>query len=437
MKLFLLILLLPAFAFPILPLPYTDEPVEDESKIILDPIVRDVASIPAYQDLQEGSKSRDLDLPRCIDNNLFKVPKELQSRVDFWKKIYSEYTSREAVLHDSFYPEIIYEVVDLSAIANDESYSYQQRAKLINKALKIRREKIEDNLKFIHATQHNPSKIPAELFSLFKKFESIKEKNKFLAASDRVRAQVGQREQIVRGLFFGGRYFKRMMEILEKKGVPQELSRLPLVESAFNLNARSKVGASGVWQFMHSTGKLFMKVDKAVDERNDPITATWAAADLLLQNYEALDSWPLAITAYNHGREGMARAVRSLGTSSLPEIIKNYKSKTFGFASSNFYSEFLAILEVEKEYRAHFGKIKVDAPIEFEEVVVVTEANFPQLADQCQVDPRQLWELNPSLTDWVTSGNGNIPQTFRLKVPVGKKQNCKNSTQVVQNFLKH
>ena len=220
-------MVLPAIALPILPLPYTDEPIEDESKVVMEVAARDIASIPAYQDLQAGSEQRDLELPRCASNDLFKVPKELQTRVDFWKRIYSEYTNRQALMHDSFYPEIVYEVVDFSDLANDGQYSYKQKVKLINKVLKNHREKIEGELKILHSLQHSPSKIPAELFGLFKKFENIKEKNKFLAAADRVRAQVGQREQIVRGFFFGGRYFHKMMEILEKKGVPQEISRLP------------------------------------------------------------------------------------------------------------------------------------------------------------------------------------------------------------------
>jgi len=216
------------------------------------------------------------------------------------------------------------------------------------------------------------------------------------------------------------------MDIFQQKGVPKELTRLPLVESAFNLSARSKVGASGIWQFMRSTGKLFLRIDKSVDERNDPITAAWAASELLRRNFERLKSWPLAITAYNHGPEGMARAVETLGTRDLAQIIKRYKGRTFGFASSNFYCEFLAILELERDYRRHFGKLLVDAPISFEEFLVGDNVKFEDLADACRMSEEQLASWNPALTDWVVSGKGHVPQGYRLKVPPGKMESCRS-----------
>ena len=98
------------------------------------------------------------------------------------------------------------------------------------------------------------------------------------------------------------------------EGIPEEIAWLPMVESTFNVEARSKVGAAGVWQFMPGTGRQYMRVDATVDERLDPIIAARGAARLLRHNYQGLRSWPLALTAYNHGYYGMQRAVRQLGT---------------------------------------------------------------------------------------------------------------------------
>ncbi len=111
------------------------------------------------------------------------------------------------------------------------------------------------------------------------------------------------------------------------------MSNLPLIPSAY-----SKFGAAGIWQFTRSTGRRYMEVGYVLDERRDPIRATHAAAQLLKENYEKLGSWPLAITAYNHGAAGMARARQKHGD--YPAIFKSYRSRTFKFASRNFYSEF-------------------------------------------------------------------------------------------------
>src|SRR5690606_30924180 len=110
----------------------------------------------------------------------------------------------------------------------------------------------------------------------------------------------------------------------------------------------SRVGASGIWQFMNSTGKSFMTVNKYIDERKSPFKATEAAAKLLKENHMILKrSWPLAVTAWNHGPPGVRRAMKKTNTTDLGEII-SHPAKTFDFASKNFYSEFLAALYVEK-----------------------------------------------------------------------------------------
>jgi membrane-bound lytic murein transglycosylase D len=158
-------------------------------------------------------------------------------------------------------------------------------------------------------------------------------------------------------------YLPAMQAILRQHGVPEELAHLTLVESCFNLEAYSKVGAAGVWQFMPSTGRQYMTVDGAIDERRDPLRSTQAAAEHLRGDYEVLGTWPLAITAYNHGRGGMARAVRTVGTTDFGEISSNYRGPAFGFASRNFYPEFLAALEVVARSEDHFGEVReVPAP---------------------------------------------------------------------------
>ena len=167
-----------------------------------------------------------------------------------------------------------------------------------------------------------------------------------------MRCQVGQQDRFQAGLIRSGAYMDRMRAIFSAHGLPADLAFLPHVESSFNTNAYSKFGAAGMWQFTRSTGKRFMTVDYVLDERRDPIAAAHAAARLLKENHERLGSWPLAITAYNHGAAGMQRAKAAHGD--YPGIFTSYKGRTFKFASRNFYSEFLAARRVASDYRRYF-----------------------------------------------------------------------------------
>ena len=139
-------------------------------------------------------------------------------------------------------------------------------------------------------------------------------------------------------------------KIFRQVGVPSVITRLAFVESMFNYKARSRAGAVGVWQFMPKTGKQFLVINRHIDERKSIYKSTRAAAKLLLINYRYLGSWPLAITAYNHGMGSMSKAVKKIGSSRIEDIIANYKGRSFGFASKNFYAEFLAAANIYKLY---------------------------------------------------------------------------------------
>ena len=103
-------------------------------------------------------------------------------------------------------------------------------------------------------------------------------------------------------------------QILRAHGVPAIIASLPFVESMYNYRARSRVGASGVWQMMPGTARQYLQMDAAVDARSDVWLAAEGAAKLLADNYQRVGSWPLALTGYNHGITGIARAVRQVGS---------------------------------------------------------------------------------------------------------------------------
>lgn len=332
--------------------------------------------------------------------NPFEPSPELRPMVEFWKKIYTQYTTRQAVLHDKDNLTVIYEVVDLDNGGK--------------KAVRERKRKIESILNRLDKNGGAPSAPEEE--EIAAKFAHIQDTNKFSHAVEALRVQLGQADRFKLGLQRSGRYMNHIREVFRSYDLPEELTALPHVESSFNYKAYSSVGAAGIWQFMRGTGRLFMRVDYTVDERRDPITSTDAAARLLSISYKELGSWPLAITSYNHGINGMRRA-RGLYGDDMAAIIRNYKSKSFGFASRNFYTEFLAALEVSRNYHKYFTNVEPEPEYRFKEIVLPKNASATSLAATIKVPLDSLKEHNLSLRPVVWSGKRPIPAGYRLKIP--------------------
>ncbi len=157
-------------------------------------------------------------------------------------------------------------------------------------------------------------------------------------------------EEFARAIERARPHIQTVMQILEEEGLPPELAAIPFVESMFNPKAYSFRGAAGLWQLMPRTAReLKLKVTRDVDQRRSLEHSTRAAARLLKKNYKMLKSWPLAITAYNHGPYGIQRAVRKIGSNKLPDLITHYKTGSWGFSSKNFYVEVVAIIKILKE----------------------------------------------------------------------------------------
>ena len=182
------------------------------------------------------------------------------------------------------------------------------------------------------------------------------------AALRRIRFQLGLRDRFQEGLIRAGRWRSYIEDQFTALGVPIELAALPHVESSYNPNARSHVGASGIWQFTRSTGRRFMRVDHVLDERNDPWVASRSAGQLLAYNYSIAGNWPMAITAYNHGLSGVRRAQRKFGDTAYVDILRKYDGRTFGFASRNFYVAFLAAKHVDQNVDTYFPGLTPENP---------------------------------------------------------------------------
>jgi membrane-bound lytic murein transglycosylase D len=212
-------------------------------------------------------------------------------------------------------------------------------------------------------------------------------------------------------------YLPEMERIFREAGLPVELTRLPLIESCFNVNAYSKVGAAGVWQFMPATGRVFMRVGDLVDERRDVLVATRGAARFFADLHDSLGAWPLAITAWNHGPAGVARAVRATGTRDIMRIVREYRGPAFGFASRNFYAEFLAALDVDRHSKAYFGELTPEPAPPAREHRLERALGIEVAARLARTDRDTLAELNPALMGPVVSGRRHIPSGYRLRLP--------------------
>ena len=217
------------------------------------------------------------------------------------------------------------------------------------------------------------------------------------AAVDDIRFQLGQADRFRAGLIRSGAWETHIAETLANLGLPAQLAVLPHVESSFNPAAYSKVGAAGLWQFMRSTGRRYMRIDGAVDDRLDPFRSTEAAAQLLAYNYRLLGTWPLALTAYNHGTAGMLHAKDSLGTDDIVKIVRGYNGRTFGFASRNFYVSFLAALEIDRNPEEYFGPLQKESEARFREVPLPAYVSVSALAHALKIDSGELHALNPAL----------------------------------------
>jgi membrane-bound lytic murein transglycosylase D len=237
-----------------------------------------------------------------------------------------------------------------------------------------------------------------------------------LAASE-VRIQTGQRNFFIEGLEVSPRYLSTMEEIFRRHKLPIELTRIPFVESSFNKHATSKVGATGIWQFMGNTGRKFMTVNEVIDERRSPFKASEGAARLLKENYIILyRSWPLAVTAWNHGPGGVRKASKAAQSRDLGVIVSRYRSRTFDFASSNFYAEFLAALHAEFYKDSVFGPVAREPKLDIQIVKLRRSVRVAEVMQATGLAIERFLLMNPDLKKAVAR-NIILPAGFRVHVP--------------------
>ncbi|HTY93047.1 MAG TPA: transglycosylase SLT domain-containing protein, partial [Steroidobacteraceae bacterium] len=361
----------------------------------------DLASLPAAVPAAAAEEAA----PRVLDK-LFPQPPALDRDVNFWIRVYTEIGTNAGFIHDQYNLGVIYETLQFGP-----NTSSRQRERMVAAA----RERAVAALKRIaHAT----GALSPEDQRIRDMWGEAGTPARLLGAIEDVRFQLGQSDRFRDGLVRSGLWQAHIEETLANLGMPTQLGVLPHVESSFNAAAYSKAGAAGLWQFMRSTGRRYMRIDSAVDDRMDPFRATEAAAQLLGFNYRLLGTWPLALTAYNHGAEGMRRAREQVGTDDIVMILRNYHSPTFGFASRNYYVSFLAALTVDRNPEKYFGPITREPEAKFQEVTLPGFVSVSALTHALHLSAEDLRRLNPALLPACWQGRRRVPKGYLLRLPL-------------------
>lgn len=352
----------------------------------------------------------------------FTVDGIVARQVKFWELIFHTYPSTSILIHDVDEPDRIIDLIDFKDSAKGNAShpvrgrSYRQR---VAKRYVDRYEIALRRFAKVGESALQYGAIERRIWSTYAEDDSGRKK--LLSGQVSIRSQSGLADEFARAAVSAQKYLPYMEKVFRDAGLPVELTRLPFVESMFNVKARSKVGASGIWQFMPQTARLYMKVDgRVVDERNSPWKATRAAAQLMADNYQALRSWPLAITAYNHGTAGMERATREVGTSDLGAIIERHSSPTFGFASRNFYAEFIAAVNTyEKLSKSSQLRNKRNASESISFTTLPKRASVAEVIRHSKVSKAKLSELNPCLLPGAFKRyqHRKLPAGYRLRLP--------------------
>lgn len=330
----------------------------------------------------------------------------LRHRIQFWKKIYTNVTTSEGLLHDRNDLSIVYKRISVKGLSGRRLKRHLQQEKQTIKTL------------LLSIVRKRKQKLNDEERSLLWEVGTLTSLRQIKRLAREIRFQGGLSDRFYQGLVRSGKYIEWMKKEFRRQKMPEELAYLPHVESSFNYRAYSKVGAAGIWQFMRGTGKRFMTINYLVDERLDPIASTRAAIKLLKQNYQLLKSWSLAITAYNHGPASMRRAIRKVRSRNFVKILKNYRNRRFGFASHNFFPSFLAAVEIASSPERYFGKIKIVRPAIINQVLLSRRYTVAEISRFANISASQLGQSNLALKSILFTRGLRLPKGLVINLPV-------------------
>lgn len=349
-----------------------------------------------------------------VTGGVFPRPSELEPQVAFWRNVYGVWKRSQVVLHDDRHLSLIYEIVNLpGALADGYTPAQQDLLSRRRNYWKDRLGELEHQVNLGIPLNSDEQDLAAYIVRNAGSGAALN------GARERLRAQRGLRERFRRGLEISGRYDRLIKQMFRQSGLPEELAYLPHVESSFQAHARSSAGAVGIWQFTLAAARTFMNVDAALDERLDPVASARGAARYLSHAHSRLGTWPLAITSYNHGIGGMQRARESFGDDFV-SIVKRYDHPQFGFASRNFYAEFLAARDVATQAERFFPEgIRYDPPLNWDRVILRQDVPVSAIARYYETEKWQLIAMNVAWTTAAKADEVPLPAGTEVWLPPG------------------
>lgn len=357
----------------------------------------------------------------------FAVPEKLRDTVEFWKRVFGVYDRDNVIFYNQDDVGIVYSVLDFSDLKGMDAGAARG---IQDQMTRQELARIQETLaKVAPLTGDAGAAEVAHLNDYERRILNVLEKN-----SDHVDVNLGAlksslvyrngwSQRVRQAIVASGRYMPEMRRIFAEQGLPVELTTIPFIESAFNLDAYSSAGAAGIWQFIHATGKNYLRIDGYVDERYDPILATYAAAAHLGREYRLMRDWPLTINGYNTGPGRMLKAVKELRTKDIAEVVRHFHGSGYGFDSRNYYPEFLAALDVYENRHAYFGDIPEAAPEDYDYVRLTEDTNVKLLFRAAGTDEAVMRSFNRALNATVLNGTKKLPKGYLVKVPALQRDN--------------
>jgi membrane-bound lytic murein transglycosylase D len=367
-------------------------------------------------------------------SNKFPVTPYYYPTVNFWFLIYTQFESSEVVIHDKTNLSLIYKVLDFSSLHKkglSKNILYVLQQKISNDRIN----KLKTDLHYLAA---NPFSLEPDAKNIYRTLKEsgvklpIKKVDRqafFRKLRDNVRTQTGQRNFIKDGIIRSLPYKSFLNKYFLDHNLPPELLAVPFLESSFNPKAESRVGAMGAWQFMPLIASYYVPKRSSspeFDYRSNVGVISVAAALLMKENFQLMKSWDMAVTAYNSGTKHLLKTRRELASIKrdidLEAVIKHSDSQHFGFASKNFYSEFLALVHALAYEEELFSDLHRDDRYNMEDDLYfyVTKCS---LRPEKVLDDRQLDDVlyyNHHITQPALAYPRGTIITAKEKLPVGK-----------------
>ena len=352
----------------------------------------------------------------------FPCPDALRRRVDFWIDVYGRWRTNDAILHDAQRPHRVYKIIKGKACGTKGNTQFikeqkrQIRLRLERIATLIEQNKTITQAKDKHYLNMFPERSPAVL----------------RRATRNLRCQSGNKDGFRNALRRFGTYGPIVRRVLKDAGLHQDIQYLPFVESSYNPEAYSRVGAAGMWQIMPRTARVLgLELNATMDERLDPEAASWAAARYLKDSKKNLtvaarskkanvsdsELTPFVITSYNYGVNGMRRAIKKLGPDFLT-VLNRYRTKKFRVAVKNFYAGFLAARHVAQNSKRFFGSYSKGRPLRYDTIMLRSSVSIDRIRAVFGISLSRLKSLNPALTRFVWHGWREIPGGYPLRLPL-------------------